>query len=544
MSVESPSDAHRNRPRDRRGTARPPGGPHRAALATVRLLLALALPLVWGTACDGDHDGDDDATADDDDADDDATADDDDADDDDADDDDAGDDDTGSDCPYGEEPPPVSDSPLPPESPAGAVESTTTDGFFDEYVYDSSGATKLGIRRDWGGSVVFFGLSDGQPGTNSTNTIDGNDTGREVQVALYDPDRHLQGCAWNASCQTNPSPCPEAMQYFGWNPVQGGNRCNIGSWVDSWSAGDGELYVTTVPRQWNPNWEFQDCDSSGCDDPTLNTLESDVRLHQTIRFVRPLVAELRYTVENLDAVDHAAQAQEMPTVYTANGQGGPDLWRLFDAGGTEIPIDTLAGGEDAFYYEVFESPAPWVTLQNDDASYGVGILYENGESSFQAWQLRTLPFNNVRALFSFGIPANGTVHARAYLLLGSLATVTSEAQWLLDHLAPFGVMDEPAVGAQVPQGAMTVRGWALDNRGVASVEARVDESWSVPLSYGSSRPDVCLAWPGYPGCDDVGYSGTVDLGAPDECPHLLEIVATDTDGNQRVIANTLVTVVP
>ena len=227
-------------------------------------------------------------------------------------------------------------------------------------------------------------------------------------------------------------------------------------------------------------------------------------------------------------------------MYTANGEGGPDLWRLIDAGGTEVLIDWPAGGEDGFYYKNFTSPGPWVTMQDDNLTYGVGIFYENGLQEFQGWQLRSLPFNNVRAQFPFGIPSYGTVRARAYLLLGSSASVANEASWLETNLAPFGWMDAPAVGSDV-SGSTTIHGWALDNRGVVSVEARVDGTTTVPLTYGTSRPDVCLVWPGYPGCDAVGFTGSHDFGPAQECPHLLEIIATDGDGNQRVIANTLVT---
>jgi hypothetical protein len=489
----------------------------------------------------GDDDGwvpddDDDSQADDDDADDDV-ADDDAADDD----DDAADDDDTGECTYSDAPDPVGDAPLPGEASPGPSEFTTTDGYSDEYVYDSTSYVKIGARRDWGGTIIFFGLSDGAPGMNDTNTIDANDTGREVQVAFYDPDRQMQNCAWNASCQSTPSSCPNSITYLGWNPVQGGNRCNNGSGVDSVSNAWGNLEVYTTPLHWNPNWDFTDCDSGGCDDPSLDERPSEVSVYQQLRFVRTHVVELRYSIEELAGMDHAATYQEMPTVYTANGDNGPDLWRLFDASGTEVPIDTPAGNEDGFYYENFESPGPWVTMQNDDASYGVGILYENGESSFQGWQLRSLPFNNVRAMFQFGIPAFGTVNARAYLILGSQGTVATEAEAVMGDLAPFGWMDEPAetVSASTP---VTIRGWALDNRGVASVEAIIDETTTVPLTYGDSRPDVCLVWPGYPDCDTVGYSGTHDFGPADECPHLIEIVATDTDGNRRTIHNALVTV--
>ena len=39
-----------------------------------------------------------------------------------------------------------------------------------------------------------------------SNVIDANDTGRELQIALYDPTRAMQPCAYNASCQTRRRP--------------------------------------------------------------------------------------------------------------------------------------------------------------------------------------------------------------------------------------------------------------------------------------------------------------------------------------------------
>ena len=421
---------------------------------------------------------------------------------------------------------------------SGPIETTTVNGYTDSYLYDETSYLKVGVRQDWGGSIIFFGLTDGAPGQNATNTIDANDTGREVQVAFYDPDRIMQGCAWNASCQSTPTTCPNSITFLGWNPVQGGNRCNNGSGVDSvQTTADGGLQVLTTPLHWNPNWEDSTCTSDGCNSSTTAWLRGELSLTQTLRFARTHVVELRYTVTETAGVDHGFTYQEMPTLYAANGRNGPDLWRLILADGTEVAIDTPAGN-DGFNYENVSSPAPWVSLQNSDSTYGVGILYENGVVDFQGWQLRSLPFNNVRALFPFAIPAHGTVNARAYLLIGAFGTVQSEANAVMDSLAPFGVLDSPADGSQ-QSGEVTVSGWVLDNRGVSSVSLRVDESRAVPLSYGASRPDVCAAWPGYPACDAVGFSGAFTLEAGD-CPHLIEVLATDTDGNERVIDRALV----
>jgi hypothetical protein len=440
-------------------------------------------------------------------------------------------------CDYGGRPI-VTDDPLPHAS--GITESVRVGSFTDEYLYDATGTSKIGFRDEWGSSIVFFGGAGDGPGMNDTNTIDANDTGREVQVALYDPDREAQGCAWNASCATTDG-CPLQIRYLGWNPVQGGNRCNTGSPTDSVRPGHGRVVASTVPLQWNPDWDAMSCDADSCGSSGAGRdVRSDVRLTQTVRFVAPRIAEVRYTVENLSDVDHRAALQEMPTLYTAHGRRGPDLWRLMDPNGTEIPIDTPSSA-DGFFYENFTASGPWVSLQNDDLSYGVAILYENDLRDFQGWQERDLPFNNVRSRIRFGLPGNGVVHARAYLLVGAFAEIQSAANELMADLPPFGWLDAP--GDEISAGTTPLSGWALDNRGVASVEARIDESATVPLTFGDSRADVCAVWPGYPQCDDgnIGFSGSHDFEARD-CPHLVEIIATDTDGNRRTIAERLVTV--
>ena len=94
----------------------------------------------------------------------------------------------------------------------------------------------------------------------------------------------------------------------------------------------------------------------------------------------------------------------------------------------------------------FTSSEPWVTLQNDNLDYGVGLLHENALLDFQGWQNRSLPFNNFRSAFYFGIPAYGNVNARAYLLVGGYTTIQADAQWLQNNLPPFGSLDAPAEG--------------------------------------------------------------------------------------------------
>ncbi len=437
---------------------------------------------------------------------------------------------------------PVEDSPLPVESATAAVESTTINGFADDYVYNAAGTLKIGTRRDWGGTIVFFGMDNGSPGLNNTNAIDSADTGREVQVAFYDVDRWYQNCAWNASCNATPSPteCPQQMMWLGWNPVQGGNRCNNGSGVDDVILEDGAIDVKTTPLYWNPHWDRSDCNSDACSNPAVNMRRSDVEVDQRVRFVRPNIVELSYVVTNLSAIDHAVSAHEFPTVYTSFGRmGTPDLDRLFDSTRTEIPINDHPPADATFRYKNFTSPGGWVSLQNDALDYGIGLMYENGLDFYQAWQADDPDFNNFRGLFSFGIPAFGQVRARSYLILGSLDTVAAEAQWLDDNLAPFGSLDAPTSDTPL-SGVVPVHGWAMDNKGVAAVQLIIDGGAPIPLSYGASRPDVCRVWPGYAQCagNNMGFTGSfnADALAPSECGNVLEVRVVDTDGNARIIA--------
>lgn len=437
-------------------------------------------------------------------------------------------------------PDPVSTFLLPGESIPGIFETTTANGFTDDYVYNQAHTIKIGMRREWGGSIVFFGLDNGSPGMNSTNTIDANDTGREVQVAFYDPDRLMQNCAWNASCPG--SDCISSITFLGWNPVQGGNRCNNGSGVDGApDMTNGVITVSTNPLFWNPNWDRPDCVTAACSDPALNQRRSDVRVIQVVRFVSAHIVELEYTVINLDNIDHGIAVQEMPTVYPANGINGPDLWRIFNSDGVELPIDIP--GTNGFFYKDIPSPAGWVTMQNDNLDYGVGMYSENRITIFRAWQNRNLPFNNFRASFAFGIPALGVVRSRSYLMIGAHTDVSNHAAWLDANLPPFGFLDYPGEDASV-SGAITVNGWALDNKGVVSIEAIIDGGTPVPLIYGTNRSDVCIVYPQYANCDNVGFEGTVDLTGLTTCPHLLEINAIDSDGNQRIIARQRIYVTP
>jgi hypothetical protein len=226
--------------------------------------------------------------------------------------------------------------------------------------------------------------------------------------------------------------------------------------------------------------------------------------------------------------------QEFPTLYATFGhQGTQDLNVILDATGAQIAIDQPAN--DGFFVKEFNSPGGWAALQNSDQTYGVGLYYENELGSFQGWQKAGV-FNNIRSKFPFAIPAFGTVMGRAYLVLGGYGTISAEVAELQSGLAPFGLLESPAPEAVLGAPTVTLKGWALDNRGVVEVRALIDGVLVTTTTPSMDRPDVCLSWPLYPGCPQVGFEVELDLSAVSPCPHLLELEAVDTDGNARIIA--------
>lgn len=416
-----------------------------------------------------------------------------------------------------------------PSIGAPTVRMVTTGSHRDVYLRGPGSVAEIAVRLDWGGTVVFFG----QAGVAASNTIDANDTGRELQLAIYDPTRAFQGCAHNASC-AGTNPCGNSITFLGWNPVQGGDECNRGARVLR-SELVGDRYVVAVrPLQWNPDWSAMDCRRSAC-----GAAGTEVAVTYTLgfRFVHTNVVEVDMEVASEESFSHPPTEQEFPTLYVGNGaNGSTDLPLLLASDGTPVTIDQPAN--DGFTYRNFTSPAGWVTWQHAVRDYGIGLAMDHLGADFQAWAgsgSGAPYFHNVRPRQRFGLSAGGAVRGRALLALGSEVTVRALMTTLASRRAPFGVLDAPAGGTEVLAAAdNTVRlaGWALDNAALDSVRVRLDGRDAATLARAVDRPDVCAVYPNYPGCTRVGFEGTVALGIPDGCLHVLTVIARDRDGNE------------
>lgn len=417
-----------------------------------------------------------------------------------------------------------------PAAGFGGIETKVSGGHTDVFLKSPTDYIRIGARLDWGGTVVFFGLS-ANPGSN---VIDANDTGRELQIAIYDPTRARQPCAWNASCQSSSASCGNSITFLGWNPVQGGDECNHGAKLISQGKSGDALEVVIQPLQWNPDWDAKDCVKSACG---ASGVPVQVLYKSRFRFVTEHVVEVENEVTSQEAISHPSTAQEFPTLYVSNGKGGPDLPVLLDASGKTITLATP--GNDGFFYDNFSSAGPWVSWQDTNKTYGVGLAMDQGVKKFQGWRggPPSAPyFHNVRAEMLFGLPAGGMVRGLSYLALGGFGTVKAELDGILKKRAPFGVVDTPAADVKLgSSSSVSVSGWVLDTQHVASVKAQIDGQDVATFPVDVARADVCAVYPMYEGCPAVGYSGQVPVGTPSTCPRLLRMVAVDADGNTTVL---------
>ncbi|MCK5800668.1 MAG: hypothetical protein KAI47_25950, partial [Deltaproteobacteria bacterium] len=291
----------------------------------------------------------------------------------------------------------------------GGITTQNIGGHSDVFLKSPNQRTRIGARLDWGGTLVFFG----KVGDPLSNVIDDNDTGRELQIALYDQKRKRQGCAHNASCPSTAG-CGAKMTFLGWNPVQGGDECGHGAKVLSHGRQGDSLVLVTRPIQWNPDWAATTCVQNSCG---AQGLPVQVTYTTELRFLSDYLVEVSTQVTSQETISHQATGQEWPTMYVSFGKNGdPDFCKLFDASHKLIALTTLAP-DDHLYYKIFNSPAPWVAFQTNAENYGVGLAMDQGVRSFMGYggpkPPNAIHFHNVRAVVTFGLGAGATVRGRS-----------------------------------------------------------------------------------------------------------------------------------
>lgn len=79
---------------------------------------------------------------------------------------------------------------------------------------------------------------------------------------------------------------------------------------------------------------------------------------------------------------------------------------------------------------------------------------------------------------------------------------------------------------------LNIGGWALNDSGMKSVKAYIDNKFIKDLDYGSSRPDVLNAYPDYKNSKS-GYNGKLDISGLGSGNHTLKVEAIGNDGSKK-----------
>jgi hypothetical protein len=99
-------------------------------------------------------------------------------------------------------------------------------------------------------------------------------------------------------------------------------------------------------------------------------------------------------------------------------------------------------------------------------------------------------------------------------------------------LPPFGVLDFPRDGAEVPSGAGAY-GWALDDSGIREIRVAVDGRPAGAALLGGPRRDVAAHFPGFPGAETSGFGFRLpDLPAG---AHVVELTLEGRDGGRHTL---------
>lgn len=204
----------------------------------------------------------------------------------------------------------------------------------------------VGLETQWGGTVV-------EVSWNGTNFVNRYDTGREIQVALYDGNQKYEAY-W-----VTPA-------VYGWDPVQGGDKYVHGSPLVDQTLGSDAIYIKTPPYEWSP-----DDKGGGPSQPVL----TDTYFEQWISPVpnHPRAFKLHYRITHFGAHEHAYSSQELPAVYI-----NPGFDRFVYCGGsapwTNGAVSSATPPPDRPGNQLFYTSEQWAALV-DSQDIGLTLFY-------------------------------------------------------------------------------------------------------------------------------------------------------------------------
>jgi hypothetical protein len=387
-------------------------------------------------------------------------------------------------------------------------------------LYLDNGTVKVGFETKWGGAIteiVWHGM----------NFVNDFDTGRDIQVAVYDGDPY--------------PPCGDCKHEQGWDPVQAGDWHKHGSPLLAQTLGKDSVYTKTQPYHWQP-----DNKGGGVE----KAIPGDVFIEQWVSFMPdvPFGIKVHYKVTHFGMDQHTYANQEFPAVYV-NWElgrfvyyGGEAPWTNASVSFSTMP--NLPKSSPQMYV-----PERWGGFVNDD---NVGlVVFAPGQfpnvggfsSPPTALQNSGTHYFAPHMLFSFG--PNSVLEDDAYVFAGDYQQARKAIYSLHRSLPPhessppYGVVDEPKWNAKAA-GPLTVTGWAISGSQVTGVDISVDGRLAGPANYGVPRPDVAKIWSHVP--SSCGFRYILDTTRYTNGPHVLGISVKDTVGHVVVFSRTHITV--
>ena len=100
-------------------------------------------------------------------------------------------------------------------------------------------------------------------------------------------------------------------------------------------------------------------------------------------------------------------------------------------------------------------------------------------------------------------------------------------------------LDEPVTNEKISSNTLKIRGWALTDSGIKEVRVYVDGTDLGTVPYGTSRPDVNRAYPGYSSGNNAGFDGNINISSISAGNKKLTIRITANDGTTQTIERTI-----
>ena len=171
-----------------------------------------------------------------------------------------------------------------------------------------------------------------------------------------------------------------------------------------------------------------------------------------------------------------------------------------------------------------------VTLGN--ATYGVtrtdvSKIYSGYFNGSQCGFDSTFELNNI---------TNGVKTLKVQIIANDgTSTVVTRNITVQRNLQARSCLDAPVSNATVTTDSLSIKGWALNSKGIKSVEAFIDNTSYGTIKYGVPRTDVNKVYPGYPSGDNSGFDGTIDISSLSNGNKTLKVVITGNDGTVQTI---------